>query len=214
MKTALIAGATGLIGQSLLHTLLDSKHYIKVIALVRRPLNIENAKLLESRIDYDNISELSINNKIDDVFCCLGTTIKTAGSQEAFTKVDYTYVVELAKWARKNNCQQFSAVSSVGATSKSSNFYLQTKGQMEDAITSLDLPAVHIFRPSLLLGKRNEFRLGEKVSEKLMLLFNPLMKGKLRKYKAIQAKDVAIAMYNKAQMGVNDIFIYEGAEIK
>jgi len=214
MKTALIAGATGLIGQSLLQILLKSPKYDKVIALVRRPLNIENPKLLCLTIDFDTLSELQTEVQINDVFCCLGTTIKTAGSQEAFTKVDYTYVLKLARWAKQNASQQFMVVSSVGASSESSNFYLQTKGNMEDAIIKLDLLAFHIFRPSLLLGQRNEFRFGEKVSEKLMLLFNPMMKGKLRKYKAIKASDVAKAMYNKAQMDLRGNIVYEGAEIK
>jgi len=214
MKTALIAGATGLVGQSLLQIILDSKYYSKVIALVRHPLLIEHEKLQEISINFSKIADFTIEDKVDDVFCCLGTTIKTAGSQDAFTKVDYTYVVQLAEWAKKNNCQQFSVVSSVGASSKTSNFYLQTKGKMEEAISKLELPAVHIFRPSLLLGNRKEFRFGEKVSEKLMPLFNPLLKGKLRKYKAIKAEDVALAMFNKSQLSVSDIYVYEGAEIK
>lgn len=213
MKTALIAGSTGLVGQSLLQTLLESKHYNKVITLVRRPLAINNPKLISHSINFDAIHELNIE-EVDDVFCCLGTTIKTAGSQDAFTKVDYTYVVELARWAQKNKCRQFSVVSSVGASNKTSNFYLQTKGNMEVSIAQLSIPSIHIFRPSLLLGQRNEFRFGEKVSEKLMTVFNPLMKGRLRKYRAIKASDVAQAMFNQAQNDFKGVILFEGAEIK
>ncbi len=214
MKTALIAGATGLIGQSLLKILLSGKHYSKVIALTRRPLHIEHKKLLVLNIDFNRIANFKVEDKVEDVFCCLGTTIKTAGSQEAFTKVDYTYVVQLAQWAKHNKCQQFSVISSVGASVQTTNFYLKTKGNMENAISELALPGIHIFRPSLLLGHRKEFRLGEKISEKLMLLFNPLLGGKLKKYRAIKADSVALAMYNKSQLNRNGTFIYEGDEIK
>lgn len=175
---------------------------------------LQHSKLEEVTIDFELIEQLKIEEAIDDVYCCLGTTIKAAGSKEAFTKVDYTYVVQLAEWCKNNGGQQFSVVSSVGASINTSNFYLQTKGQMEDAISALQLPATHIFRPSLLLGKRKEFRFGEKASELIMPLFNPLLKGKLRKYKPIQANEVATSMFKKAQMGVGGNFVYEGAEIK
>ncbi|MCG8579625.1 MAG: oxidoreductase [Bacteroidales bacterium] len=214
MKTALIAGATGLIGRSLIQLLLESNEYQNVIALVRKPSLAPHPKLDEQIIDFNQLKEFSVEGNADDVYCCLGTTIKTAGSQEAFSKVDYSYVLELAKWAHKNMCRHFSVVSSVGAKVNTSNFYLRTKGQMEQAISGLTIPSVQIFRPSLLLGQRNEFRLAEKVSEKVMLLFNPLLKGRLRKYRAIQASDVAKAMYNQAQNNRIGIKVFEGAEIR
>lgn len=214
MKTALIVGATGLVGKHLLTLLLKSPKYKTVIALSRRSLNIDNDKLNEHIIDFETIDKLKFDIKIDDVFCCLGTTIKTAGTKEAFKRVDYHYVAELAQWAKQNNCEQFAVISSVGANKNTNNFYLKTKGEMEHFICELNLPVVHIFRPSLLLGDRKEFRLGEKVFEKLMVLINPLMKGRLMKYKAIKAYDVAKAMYNKAQHKQKNIFIYEGEEIQ
>ncbi|MBR8534199.1 oxidoreductase [Carboxylicivirga sediminis] len=213
MKTALIAGASGLVGQALLKILLNSKHYQKVIAIGRRSSNINDAKLSEQIIDFDQLSSLETASPVDDVFCCLGTTIKTAGSQEAFRKVDFTYAIELAKWAENKHCQQFAIISSVGANINTSNFYLRTKGEMEAAVSALNIPSIHIFRPSLLLGQRDEFRFGEKVSEIMMRLFNPLMKGRLRKYKAIEASDVAMAMHNKTQHSIDGVIIYEGAEI-
>lgn len=214
MKTALIAGSTGLIGKNLLQVLLAGNRYDKVITLVRNPSAIKHDKLDEQVIDFNQINSFNANTVVNDVFCCLGTTIKTAGSQEAFTKVDYDYVLEIAKWAKINKCQLFSVVSSVGASSETSNFYLKTKGKMEASVQALDLPSVHIFRPSLLLGQRNEFRLGEKFSEKLMFLVNPLLKGKLRKYKAIKASAVARSMYNQAQTMIGGVVVFEGAEIK
>ncbi|WP_430813605.1 NAD-dependent epimerase/dehydratase family protein [Carboxylicivirga sp. RSCT41] len=214
MKTALIAGATGLIGSSLVQYLLESNEYQKVIALVRKPSITPHPKLDEQLIDFDDLHNLFLESKVHDVFCCLGTTIKKAGSQDAFSKVDYTYVLELARWADKHECQLLSVVSSVGAKVNTSNFYLRTKGQMEEAISSLTIPTVHLFRPSLLLGQRNEFRLAEKVSEKVMSVLNPLLNGRLRKYRAIQAHDVALAMHNQAQNNVIGIKVFEGAEIK
>ncbi|MBS2212012.1 NAD-dependent epimerase/dehydratase family protein [Carboxylicivirga mesophila] len=213
MKTALIAGASGLVGQSLLLQLLHSDQYSKIIALVRRPSLGNHPKLKEEVINFEDLGSYESPHNVDDVFCCLGTTIKTAGSQEAFRKVDFTYVIELAKWAENKHCQQFAAISSVGASTNTSNFYLRTKGEMEAAISTLNIPAIHIFRPSLLLGQRDEFRFGEKVSEIMMRLFNPMMKGRLRKYKAIEASDVAMAMYNKTQHSIDGVIIYEGAEI-
>ena len=213
MKTALIAGATGLVGQALLQKILDSKYYSKLIVLVRNPLDIKHEKLVEYKIDFNTIAELTLDANIDDVFCCLGTTIKTAGSKAAFTKVDYSYVVQLAEWANVHHCQQFSVISSVGASTSTSNFYLKTKGDMEDAVGRLGLPGVHIYRPSLLIGQRNEFRLGEKIAAQLMRISKPLFKGKLRKYQAITAEALAQAMHHKAQLRVKGIYLYEGAEI-
>lgn len=213
MKIALIAGATGLVGQALLQQLLQSDQYSKVVALVRRPSLDKHPKLEEAVINFEDLGSYESTHNVDDVFCCLGTTIKTAGSQEAFRKVDFTYVDKLAKWAEEKHCQQFAVISSVGASSTTSNFYLRTKGEMEAAVSALNIPSIHIFRPSLLLGQRHEFRLGEKVSEIMMRLFNPLMKGRLRRYKAIEASDVAMAMYNKAQNPLDGVIIYEGAEV-
>ncbi|MCU4175590.1 NAD(P)H-binding protein [Carboxylicivirga sp. N1Y90] len=213
MKTALIAGATGLIGQAILKQLLDCKRYHKVIALVRRPLDLNHPKLEELEIDFNQVDNFKASEAVTDVFCCLGTTIKTAGSKEAFTKVDYTYVVELANWAKQNGSQLFSVVSSVGATPNTSNFYLLTKGKMETEVSSIGLETVHIFRPSLLIGKRNEFRFGEKVSEVLMTLFQPLLVGRFRKFRAIKANEVALAMCKRAQSEEKGKFIFEGDQI-
>jgi len=214
MKTALIAGSTGLVGQSLLVTLLEARIYHKVITIVRHAQAIQHPKLQEHLIDFNSIDELAIDENVDDVFCCLGTTIKKAGNQAAFAEVDYTYVVELAQWAKRHHCRQYSVISSVGAHARSRNFYLRTKGQMEEAVCSLQLPTVHIIRPSFLIGQRTEARFGEKLFAKIMCALKPLLKGRFKKYRAIQAHKVAFAMYHKAQLGATDIFIYEGTEIR
>lgn len=213
MKTALIAGATGLIGQSLLSILLNSNEYESVIAIVRSPLNVKHPKLVEAVVDFEQLSQFSPPCTIHHVFCCLGTTIKKAGSKEAFIKVDYTYVTQLAHWAENHRCEHFSTISSVGANPKASSFYLHTKGNMEAALSTLKIRSIHIFRPSLLVGERNEFRVGEKISELLLLLLKPLLRGKFRKYRAIEASHVARAMYSHAQEKQIGVSIFEGEKI-
>ncbi len=213
MKTALIAGSTGLIGQSLLSTLLNSNEYEKVIAIVRTPLNIKHPKLIESIVDFNHLPDFSPPCSVHHVFCCLGTTIKKAGSKQAFLKVDYTYVNQLAQWAQEHHCEHFSVISSVGASPKASSFYLHTKGNMETSLSALNIRSIHIFRPSLLLGERKEFRMGEKISELLLVLLKPLLRGKLRKYRAIKASHVARAMYEHAQEKQVGISVFEGKKI-
>jgi len=207
-KTALIAGATGLIGKTLLNCLLEADVYNKVIVLTRKPLLIENEKLKQVIVDFNNLSQYKLELKADDVFCCLGTTIKKVGTQEAFKKVDLVYPMEIAQLTKENGAQQFLVVSSMGASSKSSIFYSQVKGTMENEIQRIGFESVHFFRPSLLLGKRAEFRLGEYFGTVFFKLFSWLFVGKLKKYRGIQAATVARAMCKTAQLSRKGINIY------
>ena len=207
-KTAIVLGATGLIGSYCLEHLLKSDEYEKVIALVRKSTGMSHPKLIQQQIDFDSMSEYANLFAADDVFCCLGTTIKVAGSQDAFRKVDYTYVAEAARLAANKGCRQFLVVSSIGANSKSSNFYLRVKGEMEEAVQKNSLEAIHIFRPSMLLGPRKEFRLGERIGKVLMTVFAPLLFGSLRKYKPIQAETVAKTMLDAAKTGKAGTHVY------
>ncbi|WP_430810319.1 MULTISPECIES: NAD(P)H-binding protein [unclassified Carboxylicivirga] len=213
MKRALIAGASGLVGQALLTRLLNSSNYAGVHALVRRHLPISHPKLTQELIQFKHLDRYSGPETFEDVFCCLGTTIKKAGSKKAFTEVDQHHVVRLGRWAKKQQCQRFLVISSVGANAQAANFYLCTKGQMENELRALQLPTLHIFRPSLLLGDRREFRLAEKLSEKAMYLLKPFLQWPWRKYRAIKASDVAEAMYRQAQDGRKGVWIYEGAKL-
>lgn len=213
-KTAIVLGATGLIGGYCLTHLLENNNYSKITSLHRRKLSLSHPKLEQHVIDFDNPQDYVKYFKADDLFFCLGTTIKTAGSQAAFRKVDYEYVIESARFSAQNGAQQFLVVSSIGANADSANFYLRTKGEMEEALKKIAFKNIHIFRPSMLLGPRKEFRFGENIGKAVMKVIAPLMLGPLKKYKAIHAETVAKAMIKAAnQPGAKPISIYESDEI-
>lgn len=193
-KTALIAGATGLVGSFCLDLLLQSNRYAKVISVGRRQLHIQHPKLQQLVVDFDRLDNYKQSLIADDVYCCLGTTIKNAGSKENFYKVDFTYVVKLASLTATNFGSQFLVVSSLGADANSSIFYSKVKGQMENAVKPLSFLGVHIFRPSLLLGPRQEKRLGEKLAQLIMPKLSFLFVGPWRQYRPVPAVAVAQAM--------------------
>jgi uncharacterized protein YbjT (DUF2867 family) len=190
---ALVAGSTGLIGELLVKELLADDRVTEVEVLVRKPGIIGHPKLRERVIDFSNILNLK-GLSATHVFCCLGTTIKKAGSQQAFREVDYRYVADLAALAARSGCSNFTVVSSVGADAKSGNFYLRTKGEMEEAVKNSGIPSVVIMRPSMLLGNRTEFRFGESAGKWVMKGVNPLLLGSWTKYRAVEAAAVARAM--------------------
>jgi len=209
-RTALVAGASGLVGGHLLRRLLAEPAYEHVAALGRRSLPVTHPKLTQHVIDFDRLREAANFPRADDVFCCLGTTIKKAGSQDAFYEVDFLYVHELARTALAYGATQFLLVSSLGANPRSRIFYSRVKGEVEEAVSRLAYRAVHIFRPSLLLGERAERRLGESVGIALSRLASPLFAGPLRKYRPIAADAVAAAMVRAALGGGAGIMLHEG----
>jgi len=192
MKTAVIAGYSGLIGSQLLNLLLESDDYGKIVALGRRNLDIHHPKLIQHNIDFNNID--IEEQDIDDVFCCLGTTMKKAGSKEKFRLVDFQYPVSLANYCLNKGAKQFSLVSSLGADAKSNIFYNKVKGEVEKAISNLGYHRLDIFRPSLLLGARGESRFAEDLGKAGVKLFGFLFAGPLKDYKAIESIKVARAM--------------------
>ncbi len=212
-RTALLLGASGLIGGHCLELLLADSEYAHVTILVRKPLSQAHPKLTQQVVDFDRLTEVADAFRVQDVFCCLGTTIKTAGSQEAFRKVDFTYPVESARLAVQQGATQFLLVSSLGANAKSSVFYSRTKGEVERAVAASDLSSVQIFRPSLLLGQRAEVRSGEVMAEKLSSALSFLLVGPLRKYRPIEARNVAAAMIAVAKAQRAGIHIYESDQI-
>ncbi|MFT6148809.1 MAG: hypothetical protein ACJAUH_001495 [Saprospiraceae bacterium] len=213
-KTALLFGATGLVGNYCLKELLESPLYSTIKVFNRRKMEINHPKIKEYLVDFNDIETYADWIVGDDVFCCLGTTRKKAGSKEAFSKVDYTYVLELAKIAAKNRANQFLLVSSMGADKDSMIFYSQVKGKIEDAIQNLEYWSVHIFRPSLLLGNRNETRMGEGLAMAASRLFNLITDRIAPQYSAIRAEQVAVGMLKAAQRVDNGVFIYESDEIQ
>ena len=208
MKTALLLGATGLVGGHLLEQLLGDTRYDTVIALNRRPLDQQHPKLRAEIIDFDHPDPAKIRG--DDLFCALGTTLRKAGSKEAQYRIDCSYPYEIGKIARQNGAKQYLLVSSLGADAQSSNFYLRTKGDLEEKIKSLEFKTFVSARPSFLLGDRGEFRLGERLGIALARLFNPLIP---RKYRAIQARQVAAALIALANAGLYGVQIVESDEL-
>lgn len=203
-KTALVFGATGLIGDILTHRLVESSLYKTVTVLVRRPLTWQHPRLQEIQFDFDTPDALPV--QADDLFCCLGTTIKKAGSKGAFQKVDHQYPLDIARLGQQAGATQFSIVTSMGADTHSTFFYNRVKGEVERDLTDLHYPTLLIFRPSILLGDRNENRLLEKIAEGAMRLFNPLIPAK---YKGIDASKVANAMLKTAQQGLVGKHVFE-----
>ncbi|MDR2955911.1 MAG: oxidoreductase [Prevotella sp.] len=208
-KTAILIGSTGLTGTHLLKILLTNEIYDKVVVFVRKEIKISHSKLTQYAVDFDNPGSYQNMVKGDDLFCCLGTTIKKAGSEEAFEKVDLKYPIQFAKAASLNGARQLSIISSIGANPQSKNFYLRTKGRCEEELRKIAFQSTSIFRPSLLLGNRKEFRLGERLATYAMKIFSILMIGKLKKYKPIKAKNVAYAMFAVAQQNTVGYHIYE-----
>jgi len=213
-KTALLAGATGLVGSHLLKLLLNDESYTKVKIVSRKPFPQKHPKLENHLIDFDDLHNYTAILQADDAFCCLGTTIAKAGTKDAFFKVDYTYIHEFAKTALEGGAKQFTLVSSVGANAESSAFYLQVKGKLENDIVKLHYPTFNILRPSMLLGERTEVRTGELIGKTLMPLFSIFMQGPFKKYRAIQAATVAKAMLTIAKNPKEGVNIYESDEIE
>jgi uncharacterized protein YbjT (DUF2867 family) len=212
-KTAIVAGATGLIGEELVKCLLESPDFTSVIILIRKSTNLKHEKLTELVIDYEKLDAVGEYFAKANVFCALGTTIKVAKTKEAFRKVDYEYPLQLAKLVQKYGAEQFHVVTAMGANPNSSIFYSQVKGQLEIALEQLKLPSLHIYHPSLLLGNRKEFRLGERAGAVIMRVLSVALIGKLRKYRAIHVKTIAKSMIYASLMQQSGTQIYEYNEI-
>ena len=215
MKTALIAGASGLVGGQLLRQLLDAPEYDRVIAVGRRPVDGAHAKLTQVTADFAALDGVASELRADDAYCCLGTTISAAGSRDAFRAVDHGAVLALAWAAQRGGAQRFFTVSSLGADAQSRVFYNRVKGETEEALQVLDFGTLGIFRPSLLKGRRREFRLGEKIGHGVMALAGPLLFGSWKKYRAIEAAIVARAML-RCSLGApgQGVLVFESDEIE
>ncbi|MBZ5856343.1 NAD(P)H-binding protein [Flavihumibacter profundi] len=210
-RKATLIGASGLIGSSLLDILLNDNYYDEVHILVRRSLNRRHSKLKEHIINFENPKEYFEGiSGAETVFCAIGTTLKKVkGDRDAYRKVDYDIAVNAAKTAAHCGVFGFSLVSSIGANAAdNNNFYLKLKGIVEEAISKEQIPQVHIFRPSLLLGHRQEKRMGEGIAQFLAPAIGGLLFGKWRVYKPIAANVVAKAMVSAAKIQSRGIFIH------
>lgn len=198
-RAALLAGATGMIGGRVLELLLADPGYASVVALVRRPLDREHDGLDARVVDFDALAELSDPPRVDDVFCCLGSTMKKAGSRAAFRRVDHDYVVATARLGLAGGARRFLLVSAVGADASSRNFYSRTKGEAEDSVAELGYPALHVFQPSILMGERAENRPGERLGIAAARVLGGVLHGPLRRYRGIAPETVAAAMVAAAK---------------
>ena len=200
-QTAVIIGATGLIGSLLVETLLNDDAFEKVRVLVRRPYAKQHPKLEVCVVDFGNLEDYK--NKLgkgDSIFSCIGTTQKKVNSdKEAYRKIDYDIAVNAAQFGKEAGFTQYLLVSSLGADEKASGFYLKLKGEIETKIASIAFVGFHIFRPSFLLGNRNETRIGESIMKVVFKGLSSLFFGSMTKYKAIEALIVATAMANAAK---------------
>lgn len=210
MKTALIAGATGLIGGQLLDLLLASDQYDRVIAWTRKDL-AHHKKLVQLKMTEGSPPALDATLQVHDVFCCLGTTMAKARSKEKFYQVDFTYPLVLAETGVGHQAKKYLLISALGANKQSPVYYNRVKGEVEDAIIKLGYDAIHIFRPSLLLGPREEKRSAEDAAKFFYKVFGFLIPNK---YKAIESIKVARAMLHFASDRQSGTFIHESVELQ
>ncbi len=211
---AVIAGASGLTGGHLLRSLLNAPEYDEVLVLVRKELPITHPKLVQLIIDFDQLHAFAnaINGKA--AFCCLGTTKAKTPDAKAYHRIEHDIPIELAQLASANGVPQFHYMSSVGADAASGNSYLKGKGQTENAISKLPFKALHIYRPSVLTGDRDELRLGEKLAGAVMKIIDHLLIGDLKRYQSIPAATVARAMYKMSLKKDEGVFIHPSHHIK
>ena len=219
-KIAVVAGATGLTGSTLLRQLASDARFDRVVALVRSakremPAGVE-AVVMDFEALVNGSETITVNHVATDelaVFCCLGTTIKVAGSQSAFRRVDFDYVVAVARWAKAQHSVHFGLISALGASAKSSVFYTRTKGEAEDAVRALALPSVHIVRPSFIDGNRTESRPRESVAIRFARGISPLLLGPLRRYRVVTAEAIAASLLAASMSPVAGVTVTESEAI-
>jgi len=209
--TALLLGASGLTGGYCLQELLENSAFEKVIAPLRKEMAFSHPKLEQVIIDFDKIADSKDKFKVDVVFCCLGTTIKKAGSEAAFKKIDYEYPLHFAQISLQQGASTFALVSAMGATAKSLFFYSRVKGELENELKKLGYQTLIILQPSLLLGDRKEQRLGEDIAKIFTPIFNFFAP---KKYQAIHAQQVAEAMVKLSTQGLKGVIVKESDKIK
>lgn len=202
-KTAVIIGATGLVGSQLVRLMLKDERYDSIVVIVRRALKLKDTKLKEIIVpDFDRLKDFATSMNGHDFYCALGTTRKKAGSKEAFLKVDLDYPIQFAEIAQNHkDFSQFLVVSAVGASSSSPIFYNSAKGQLEDSLQELNLKSLKIFQPSLLLGDRKEYRLFEEIVKVVSGIASFFIIGSKKRVGAIRDVEVAKAMIEVAFLG-------------
>ncbi|MDD1505044.1 NAD(P)H-binding protein [Lysinibacillus sp. CNPSo 3705] len=213
MRAAIVVGATGLTGTSLVEQLCENDEYISVTVIARRALAFTHPKLEVKIRNFDALEEKDIEFA-HELYCCLGTTMKKAGSREEFEKVDFEYPLTIASLAKNRGIPHMLVITAMGANESSPFYYNRVKGKLEHDLMELGLQRLSIIRPSLLVGDREEFRFGEKAGEKALKLIKPLLVGPLKRSRAIEASQVAKAMIIIALSGnKQSVTIYPSQEL-
>jgi len=213
-KKAIIAGASGLTGSELLDILLNSAEYGEVLVLVRKELPVNHPKLKQLVVNFNEPGSFSEAINGHALFCCLGTTRKKTPDLTVYRKIDHDYPLQLAQRCKKNGVAHYHLVSALGANKDASNFYLKMKGETEHDVSETGLPALCIYQPAFLAGKRTEHRPVERFLEPIMKVIDVLLIGSLKKYKSIAARTVAQAMYNQSLKNISGVHIYPSDIIK
>jgi uncharacterized protein YbjT (DUF2867 family) len=211
---AILLGASGLIGGELLKLLLADPNYSKVKIIVRKKLPVTNEKLEQIIADFSTIEAHKKKLKADVVFSCLGSTKKKTPNLKEYYQIDHDYPVLVGKLAKDQGVKSFHIVSSLGANSSSSGFYLRMKGETEDDIEKIGFKSYHIYRPSLLTGDRKEKRIVDNIGEVIMKIIDPLLLGSFKKYRSISGKTVASAMHKQSLINSTGKFVYPSDKIK
>jgi uncharacterized protein YbjT (DUF2867 family) len=207
-RVALVAGGSGLVGGALLEVLLGAPEYSRVYAISRRPLQREHARIANRIVSFERLESQLRGLVCQDAFCCIGTTLRAAGSEAAFRRVDFDAVLAFARAARAAQAQRFVLVSSLAADPGAKNFYLRVKGETEKALEGLGFTSLDILQPGLLLGPRAESRPLEFAARLAMPLVNPLLRGQRAMYRGIPARTVAEAMLGAARSGRRGVYRY------
>jgi uncharacterized protein YbjT (DUF2867 family) len=213
-KKVIIAGASGLIGGLLLDILLQSAQYDSVLALVRKQLPFKHDKLIQLIVDFECLDDHAKSITGDVIFCCLGSTREKTPDLQEYRKIDHNYPLHLARIALVNKIGQYHLVSSMGANAASSNFYTKMKGETEADIKKVGVRSLYIYQPSILTGNRKESRAAERIYIRLMKIIDPLLFGKLKKYRSIPAATVARAMYKQSFTNKEGVYVYPSDKIK
>ncbi len=198
MKNVLLLGASGLVGSNVLTELLAHDQVGQITILVRNSLQLTHPKLTQVRTDFTDLSALDSIGSVDALFCCIGTTRKKTPDLVQYKAIDYGITMEVARRAKQLGCKQIHLISSVGANAKSSNFYLKIKGEIEEGIQTLGFETCLIYRPSMLIGARNESRPAEKIGQILTPVFDFFTFG--GNYHSIRATNLAQCMVRQVEI--------------
>lgn len=212
--TAIIAGGTGLIGSHVIQQLTNDSDFEKIIVLNRRVIHYSDAKIQEIIVDFDQLENSLKEIKATHAFCCLGTTIKKAGSKEAFRKVDFDYVLNFAKAVNGIGCENFSVITALGTKTSSMIFYNQVKFEITEKLKTVGFKQLNILQPSLLLGERTESRSGEDIAQNFFKWTKNLWVGPLKNYAGIQGSQVAKAMIAISKTSKEGVHFYESGKLQ